>query len=117
MTLVCSVVSYVPYYFVFFFLMIRRPPRSTRTDTLFPYTTLFRSAFGAKAMIDGRGLDATGKGGVGEEEQGEAVGTAGHGDAEAFRRATVEVFDVTSEAGNGFRGRSHLRSLDRKSVV
>src|SRR3546814_13690708 len=27
----------------FFFLMIRRPPRSTRTDTLFPYTTLFRS--------------------------------------------------------------------------
>src|SRR3546814_20788084 len=27
----------------FFFLMIRRPPRPTRTDTLFPYTTLFRS--------------------------------------------------------------------------
>src|SRR3546814_8682789 len=31
----------------FFFLMIRRPPRSTRTDTLFPYTTLFRSNQGA----------------------------------------------------------------------
>src|SRR3546814_18431361 len=30
--------------FFVFFLMIRRPPRSTRTDTLFPYTTLFRSA-------------------------------------------------------------------------
>src|SRR3546814_3660065 len=29
---------------VFFFLMIRLPPRATRTDTLFPYTTLFRSA-------------------------------------------------------------------------
>src|SRR3546814_11080320 len=29
---------------MFFFLMIRRPPRSTRTDTLFPYTTLFRSS-------------------------------------------------------------------------
>src|SRR3546814_7072298 len=28
----------------FFFLMIRRPPRTTRTDTLFPYTTLFRSS-------------------------------------------------------------------------
>src|SRR3546814_13717035 len=28
---------------MFFFLLIRRPPRSTRTDTLFPYTTLFRS--------------------------------------------------------------------------
>src|SRR3546814_17776877 len=26
-----------------FFLIVRRPPRSTRTDTLFPYTTLFRS--------------------------------------------------------------------------
>src|SRR3546814_466604 len=31
---------------MFFFLMIRRPPRSTRTDTLFPYTTLFRSILG-----------------------------------------------------------------------
>src|SRR3546814_7256434 len=31
----------------FFFLMIRRPPRSTRTDTLFPYTTLFRSQTGS----------------------------------------------------------------------
>src|SRR3546814_20090341 len=31
---------------MFFFLMIRRPPRSTRTDTLFPYTTLFRSSAG-----------------------------------------------------------------------
>src|SRR3546814_15045844 len=31
------------FYIVFFFLMVRRPPRSTRTDTLFPYTTLFRS--------------------------------------------------------------------------
>src|SRR3546814_3897632 len=30
---------------LFFFLMIRRPPRSTLTDTLFPYTTLFRSIF------------------------------------------------------------------------
>src|SRR3546814_12639962 len=32
--------------FTSFFLMIRRPPRSTRTDTLFPYTTLFRSKLG-----------------------------------------------------------------------
>src|SRR3546814_8781124 len=32
---------------LFFFVMIRRPPRSTRTDTLFPYTTLFRSPVGA----------------------------------------------------------------------
>src|SRR3546814_18861617 len=31
--------------FRFFFLMVRLPPRSTRTDTLFPYTTLFLSCF------------------------------------------------------------------------
>src|SRR3546814_5869960 len=35
----------------FFFLMIRRPPRSTLTDTLFPYTTLFRS-LGSAALSD-----------------------------------------------------------------
>src|SRR3546814_6025185 len=38
--------------------MIRRPPRSTRTDTLFPYTTLFRSQTGVDAeVIDLRWLD------------------------------------------------------------
>src|SRR3546814_19105407 len=31
--------------------MIRRPPRSTRTDTLFPYTTLFRSSFKGRALF------------------------------------------------------------------
>src|SRR3546814_20555887 len=41
--LVCIIVLYYIYSVFFFFLMIRRPPRSTRTDTLFPYTTLFRS--------------------------------------------------------------------------
>src|SRR3546814_18675089 len=41
--LICVCVSLM-YLLFFFFLMIRRPPRSTRTDTLFPYTTLFRSA-------------------------------------------------------------------------
>src|SRR3546814_9445479 len=33
--------------------MIRRPPRSTRTDTLFPYTTLFRSIFADVTRADG----------------------------------------------------------------
>src|SRR3546814_20625456 len=33
--------------------MIRRPPRSTRTDTLFPYTTLFRSQFGTHTIMLG----------------------------------------------------------------
>src|SRR3546814_20550281 len=38
--------------------MIRRPPRSTRTDTLFPYTTLFRSPFkGSDSVLAGLGFD------------------------------------------------------------
>src|SRR3712207_8103221 len=45
---VCSVVTI--YMFVFFFLMIRRPPRST----LFPYTTLFRSGDDRRARQAGR---------------------------------------------------------------
>src|SRR3546814_8695631 len=46
--------------FIFFFLMIRRPPRSTRTDTLFPYTTLFRSTVRALKMHGGVAKDALG---------------------------------------------------------
>src|SRR3546814_2530672 len=44
MVFMCYVVVLSTCYLYCFFLMIRRPPRSTRTDTLFPYTTLFRSA-------------------------------------------------------------------------
>src|SRR3546814_9795246 len=54
--------------YLFFFLMRRRPPRSTRTDTLFPYTTLFRSVdevrpdlivcAGYMRLIDGAVVDA-----------------------------------------------------------
>src|SRR3546814_13922033 len=43
-------------FLICFFLMIRRPPRSTRTDTLFPYTTLFRSLGNIYRML----LSATG---------------------------------------------------------
>src|SRR3546814_11293745 len=41
---------YLVYCAAFFFLMIRRPPRSTRTDTLFPYTTRFRSSLWIAAV-------------------------------------------------------------------
>src|SRR3546814_4407498 len=53
--------------------MIRRPPRSTRTDTLFPYTTLFRSRevtgvrTGVGDMIKDESRDATGRG---EDDEG-----------------------------------------------
>src|SRR3546814_17790953 len=40
-------------FFIVFFLIILRPPRSTRTDTLFPYTTLFRSHDAARTRIVG----------------------------------------------------------------
>src|SRR3546814_14104823 len=36
----------------FFFLMVRRPPRSTRTDTLLPYPTLFRSLHQTSVLLD-----------------------------------------------------------------
>src|SRR3546814_7334699 len=39
--------------------MIRRPPRSTRTDTLFPYTTLFRSAPQARPSFPPTGSDTS----------------------------------------------------------
>src|SRR3546814_2348364 len=62
---------------MFFVLMIRGPPRSTRTDTLFPYTTLFRSRrrqlpFGARRAAADR-----------DDRRGRAV-AAGH---DPFRRA------------------------------
>src|SRR3546814_20106206 len=44
--------------YIVFFLMIRRPPRSTRTDTLFPYTTLFRSQGGQDRPHPPDGRDA-----------------------------------------------------------
>src|SRR3546814_17995419 len=69
--------------------MIRRPPRSTRTDTLFPYTTLFRSrggverfvAEGARVVI--ADIDA---------EAGEAL-AASLGDAAAFQQTDVTDAD------------------------
>src|SRR3546814_20615491 len=48
--MVLVVIHFVAY-LLFFVLMIRRPPISTRTDTLFPYTTLFRSTGGFTALV------------------------------------------------------------------
>src|SRR3546814_5321044 len=54
-------------FYVFFFLMIRRPPRSTRTDTLFPYTTLFRSGTYFPRFFKDFGMDVTVRNGAGSD--------------------------------------------------
>src|SRR3546814_12829856 len=53
--------------------MIRRPPRSTRTDTLFPYTTLFRSRRCEFAVADRRIADRLGRVTVGERRNGHTI--------------------------------------------
>src|SRR3546814_2712228 len=89
--------------------MIRRPPRSTLTDTLFPYTTLFRSLQRAGA---GRGLPGV-------------VIELGDGDRPAGR-AGLQSFDLAREiadqvaAGNPGRSEEHtseLQSLMRISYA
>src|SRR3546814_6081976 len=61
---------------MFFFLMIRRPPRSTRTDTLFPYTTLFRSAqaFRGRPLLRRPGRDHGAGGGRQDDGEGCCAG-------------------------------------------
>src|SRR3546814_3414684 len=97
---------------MFFFLMIRRPPRSTRTDTLLPYTTLFRSA--------GLGLAA----GHGLQRAGEDDGLAGNrrvGRRRRFHRLdgellleVVEDFQVVflAEEEHEVVGDAHADTLD-----
>src|SRR3546814_20466719 len=53
----------------FFFFMIRRPPRSTRTDTLFPYTTLFRSVGVERLLAFQRGAERAQAGAAVEDQQ------------------------------------------------
>src|SRR3546814_16595499 len=77
--------------FYVFFLMIRRPPRSTRTDTLFPYTTLFRSpTAGDLKSLTGRGVTAS----VDGEDDG-GIHATGDGDDGFFHGKRSE--EHTSE--------------------
>src|SRR3546814_3052174 len=79
--------------------MIRRPPRSTRTDTLFPYTTLFRSARPHEQHHQVE--DAPGEDVAGDEGEG------GHGDAGA----------LVMERGRSEEHTSELQSLMRISYA
>src|SRR3546814_19752644 len=85
---------------VFFFLMIRRPPRSTRTDTLFPYTTLFRSALeegllpAAERLVDVRQAQVIGSPVVADEDhQGVLVQTLFLQGLQHATHPTIEAAD------------------------
>src|SRR3546814_10539416 len=100
--------------------MIRRPPRSTRTDHLFPYTTLFRSAVG----VDGLAGDVAGV--RGGEEDGDVAHLLRLAEA-AHRRARHEarpgrrvVVDRSHHLGVDGRSEEHtseLQSLMRISYA
>src|SRR3546814_14871395 len=97
---VCSVHLVLSLSNVFFFLMIRRPPRSTRTDTLFPYTTLFRSPPGALSLDIGSDLHK--------------IPQFRHGDG---RRAKATPFIGDNEPFRSEEHTSELQSLMRISYA
>src|SRR3546814_18442975 len=94
--------------FLFFFLMIQRPPRSTRTDTLFPYTTLFRSVVEVlgKPSFAFRFQNRTGEDVAG----GLHIGTADFADArckfgsEVHKRSAFQARPLQHQMGVGPNG-------------
>src|SRR3546814_11135815 len=109
--------------------MIRRPPRSTRTDTLFPYTTLFRSIVGAIRISGGNpSIGSGGKGGGGGKHAQQASDRKDDRDA-AHGAAAVPVADrIGAPSGRNKRDEAEFgqrceqqggqrRSRERKSVV
>src|SRR3546814_13155174 len=98
----------------FFCLMRRRPPRSTRTDTLFPYATLFR-AEGVEDGVPGAALEGVEGAGGGGGFEG-AVDGAGGGD-EGVELGVLGGVDVRGAAvvefGEGFVEAADLGDFDR----
>src|SRR3546814_14207341 len=92
-------------FFCFFFLMIRRPPRSTRTDTLFPYTTLFRSPRNRRIRDHLAGGDVVAA----------AVGQAGERDRGGGRRASIS--DRTDPSGRRRADRPAGRGVQGAAAV
>src|SRR3546814_19718636 len=82
--------------------MIRRPPRSTRTDTLFPYTTLFRSLSGV-LVAAGALLGAGGDAGAAPGDAGDFAVAAQCAEAlgitSVLKAATVEYGKMRQEFG------------------
>src|SRR3546814_18741265 len=91
---------------VSFFLRMRRPPRSTRPDTLFPYTTLFRSraARGTRGIgAERRGLDRRGflSGALERSFEGQRTGECNAGDRRKKRRAKKQSHGKLLIGGSG----------------
>src|SRR3546814_10156706 len=113
----------------FFFLMIRRPPRSTRTDTLFPYTTLFRSGRGLLSQADARrGAGGDDVAGLERHELRKIGDDLGDGEDHRFRMAVLhalavdrqphgEVLRVAGLVGRSEEHTSELQSLLRSSYA
>src|SRR3546814_11642121 len=92
--------------FICFFLMIRRPPRSTRTDTLFPYTTLFRSIGGNNVTMTQVQLAAMM--GIGRSYASRVLQRFKHDGLLRTRRGGIEVLD--REGLQGDRKSTRLNS-------
>src|SRR3546814_7816960 len=102
-----------------FFLMIRRPPRSTRTDTLFPYTTLFRSVVlrAVKRCFQGAAVGRL-AGRVRIEVHDQAVAHAKHGvRVDVGAVGHEDVGDQAFVAGRSEEHTSELQSLMRISYA
>src|SRR3546814_11698175 len=80
---------------IFVVLIIRRPPRSTRTDTPFPYTTLFRSCYGPDHANGSRDT-ITERVTWGAMEQRRAVDLALHGHAPSWARSEEHTSELQS---------------------
>src|SRR3546814_12894766 len=100
----------------FFFLMIRRPPRSTRNDTLFPYTTLFRSVVIAGRIHPERRETDRALAERGPEEARIIGGIAqfGHHQRVVGPRVVIEILHERLHVAIVDVGRDQI---DRKSVV
>src|SRR3546814_3475823 len=102
--------------------MILRPPRSTRTDTLFPYTTLFRSRTGIRAKLQ-QLEDAIGVidlGGHVQERIAHRVGATDVGaglDQQVELRVAAVLHRAEDRcAATTFSDQVNRRALDRKST-
>src|SRR3546814_14695138 len=103
----------------FFFLMIPRPPRSTRTDTLFPYTTLFRSL--ARLVRDPRARNRQELDGLSRlrppDPARQLWPCAAQPLAAAPKSARADRADDRARRGAARRRQCPARRKDRKSVV